>query len=100
MCGVSINAKRGRYKDIYFHCFISYVQTKMWVFGRSNEKRNGVSKKGNSQPRHESQKNLRVPSYLTHEQEMELCSRIFKVGDVYIPATCRVLEECRLHVYP
>jgi len=90
MCGVSIYAKRGMYKDIYFHCFISYVQTKTRVFGRSNEKRNGYNKKGNSQPRHESQKNLRVHFCLTPEQEIELCSRIFKLGDVYIPATCRV----------
>jgi len=99
MCGVSINAKRGQYKDIYFQCFISYVQTKTCVFGRSNEKRNGGSKNGNSQPRHESQKNLRVHSYLTPEQEMELCSRIFKMGDVCIPATCRVLKEYLLQVY-
>ena len=82
MCGVSINAKRGGYKDIYFHCLISYVQTKACVFGRSNEKRNGDNKKGNSQPRHESQKNLRVHSYLTPEQEIEMCPRIFKLGDV------------------
>jgi hypothetical protein len=99
MCGVSINAKRVRYKDVYFQCFISYVQTKTRVFGSSNEKRNGDSKNGNSQSRHESQKNLRVHSYLTPEQEMELCSRIFKMVDVCIPATCRVLKEYLLQVY-
>jgi hypothetical protein len=99
MCGVSINTNRGRYKDIYFHCFISYVQTKTCAFGRSVKKRNGDNQKENSQPRHESQKNLRVHSYLTPEQEIELCSRIFKLEDVYILATCRVLKEYRLQVY-
>jgi len=87
------------YKDIYFYCFISFVQTKTCVFGRSNEKRNGHNKKRNLQPRHESQKNLKVRSYFTPEQEIELCSRIFKLGDVYIPATCRVFKEYLLQVY-